>query len=96
VLAQSTLTMTNLDTGPRAWYISLMKLVLCLVLVLVAGCGAAAQQECLDALVFAKRNNLVPSNPDDLTLGKAKELVALAGVCLPKDEPAPVAKDGGL
>jgi hypothetical protein len=73
-----------------------MKLVLCLVLVLVAGCGAAAQQECLDALVFAKRNNLVPGNPDDLTLGDAKALVKIAGVCLPKDEPVAVVKDGGL
>jgi hypothetical protein len=73
-----------------------MKLVLCLVLFLVAGCGASAQQECLDALVFAKRNNLVPSNPDDLTLGDAKALVKIAGVCLPKDEPSPVVKDGGL
>lgn len=73
-----------------------MKLAICLVLVLVVGCGAAAQQECLDALVFAKRNNLVPSNPDDLTLGDAKKLVKLAGVCLPKDETQAVAKDGGL
>lgn len=73
-----------------------MKLVLCLVLVLVAGCGAAAQQECIDALVLAKRNNLVPRNPDDLTLGDAKALVQIANVCLPKDKPATVGKDGGL
>jgi hypothetical protein len=73
-----------------------MKLAICLVLVLVAGCGAAARQECLDALVLAKRNNLVPRNPDDLTLGDAKALVQIANVCLDKPETQAVVKDGGL